>query len=39
MRMIGIMLLLVLLLQGCGNKGSLFMPPVLAAPQQSSQSK
>jgi len=34
MRSLGIMLLLTLILQGCGRKGPLFLPPVpTAAPQ------
>ena len=35
----GIMLLLTLLLQGCGHKGPLYLPQEPAAPQQSSQEK
>jgi predicted small lipoprotein YifL len=35
----GIMLLLTLLLQGCGHKGPLFMPQPPAAAPQSNQNK
>jgi len=31
----GIMLLLALMLQGCGHKGPLFLPPPASAPAQS----
>jgi len=37
MRMTGIMLLLALLLQGCGHKGALFLPQAQPATQQPSQ--
>ncbi|OIR16031.1 hypothetical protein GALL_35350 [mine drainage metagenome] len=38
MRILGIMLLLALILQGCGRKGPLFLPPPpIAAPQAASQ--
>jgi predicted small lipoprotein YifL len=43
MRTLGIMLLLLLALQGCGRKGPLFMPPpstiTQTAPDQSEQKK
>ena len=39
MRVTGIMLLLTLLLQGCGHKGPLFIPQPQSAPQQSNQGK
>jgi predicted small lipoprotein YifL len=43
MRTLGIMLLLLVALQGCGRKGPLFMPPppadAQAAPDQSEQKK
>ena len=35
MRVAGIMLLFVLLLQGCGHKGPLFLPKTQPAAQQS----
>ena len=39
MRVTGIMLLLALLLQGCGHKGALYMPQPQPAPQQPDQGK
>ena len=39
MRVTGIMLLLTLLLQGCGHKGALYIPQPQPAPQQSGQSE
>ncbi len=33
MRVLGIMLLLTIILQGCGRKGPLFLPPPPATPQ------
>jgi predicted small lipoprotein YifL len=43
MRTLGIMLLLLLAMQGCGRKGPLFMPPPVTdaqtAPDQSAQKK
>ncbi|VVC85227.1 lipoprotein [Sideroxydans sp. CL21] len=37
MRILGIMLLLVLMLQGCGRKAPLFLPPPKIAPQTAPQ--
>lgn len=34
MRILGIMLLLAIILQGCGRKGPLFLPPVPTATPQ-----
>lgn len=39
MRVTGIMLLLTLMLQGCGHKGALYLPQAQPAPQQSDQGK